>query len=368
MAETAAQDRSRLESLTGLRFVAALVVFGLHLEGVFYFRAPYSGLTHLVGQGAVGVSFFFVLSGFVLTWSQRPGDRARAFYRRRLARIGPLQVVTWALTGAIILATGFHLVAGPTLASLFLLSPWIPSERYFEAMNVPCWSLGCELFFYALFPLLLPVLRKMTSTGRRLLMAGCLLAPVVIAAVCAPGLFPTRRYWACYFFPPSRLPEFVLGILLALEMAEGRLPRIRLGPASALALVAYGAASWTPSPFGLVTVTLVPFALLIVAGAQQDEAGLPSVWRSRPMILLGTWSFAFYLVHAQVLAVLSRLDPARLNLAGATGNALAAVGLSVGAAALLHHFVEGPAEQALRSPRRRVRSGKGEAAVQPARP
>ncbi|GAB3839246.1 hypothetical protein [Dactylosporangium cerinum] len=72
---------SRLPALTGLRWAAALVVFGQHTLELFYDpdlvapRPVRAALwTLLVNGGARGVSFFFVLSGFVLTWSTPPGE------------------------------------------------------------------------------------------------------------------------------------------------------------------------------------------------------------------------------------------------------------------------------------------------------
>ena len=83
----------RLDALTGLRWWAAFMVFLFHMR-VF---APLPGpLAAVFDQGYLGVTFFFVLSGFVLTWAIRPGSRTRDFYQSRFARIYPLYLATWA--------------------------------------------------------------------------------------------------------------------------------------------------------------------------------------------------------------------------------------------------------------------------------
>src|SRR5579884_1234381 len=81
----------RLDSLTSLRFFAAFAVFTHHFTGLGgktgFGRAPllfpYSQI------GAYGVDFFFVLSGFLLTWIHRPGEPVGGFYWRRVGRIYP---------------------------------------------------------------------------------------------------------------------------------------------------------------------------------------------------------------------------------------------------------------------------------------
>src|SRR4051794_29113441 len=89
VAAVSAVGTPRLDSLTGLRAVAAFAVFLTHAQGLFDGGPAGPFLRRISAQGPTGVSFFFVLSGFVLTWSSRPGDRPGAFYRRRFARIAP---------------------------------------------------------------------------------------------------------------------------------------------------------------------------------------------------------------------------------------------------------------------------------------
>ena len=74
----------RVESLTGLRWWAAFFVFSHHMTNL----APLP-IYKFLKYGTSGVTFFFVLSGFVLTWSAQPGTKIRTFYRRRFARIWP---------------------------------------------------------------------------------------------------------------------------------------------------------------------------------------------------------------------------------------------------------------------------------------
>ena len=92
---------ARLDSLTGVRFFAALLVFGFH--GVHYAN---TGELDVFSAGMVGVSLFYLLSGFVMAWTVREGDRPAAFYRRRFARIYPAFIAAWLLSLAMLLSRG----------------------------------------------------------------------------------------------------------------------------------------------------------------------------------------------------------------------------------------------------------------------
>jgi peptidoglycan/LPS O-acetylase OafA/YrhL len=346
-ASPASRAGARLDSLTGLRFLAAFAVLLYHLVGGYYLT-PLGALRHVFLQGLVGVSFFFMLSGFVLTWSHRSRDSAANFYRRRLAKIGPLQVVTWALVFVILAALGTPPTKKHALASLVLVVPWIPKLSYHLPVNGPSWSLGCELFFYACFPLVLPILQRMRLSRRRLLLVALVLTVALVAVAAVPFTPDTPRQWVLYFFPPVRMLEFVAGALLALEVKEATFPRVGLGLASVLALGAYVADSWAPASFEPVAVTLVPFGLLIVACAQADADGRRSIWRSRAMVTLGTWSFALYMVQAAVFAIVGHEIRGRLSDLEAAVLAVGVVVVSVAASGLLYHAVERPLERWLR--------------------
>ena len=74
---------SKLPSLTGLRWIAAMLVFGFHVGTMGFIAQPQAQavVSWLFTLGLSGVQFFFILSGFVLVWSARPGDTRRAFWR-----------------------------------------------------------------------------------------------------------------------------------------------------------------------------------------------------------------------------------------------------------------------------------------------
>ncbi|QUF06710.1 acyltransferase [Actinosynnema pretiosum subsp. pretiosum] len=350
----AAHDK--LPSLTGLRFVTAFVVFGFHVDamGLFEGTALDAPVHAVFGQGATGVGFFFLLSGFVLTWSARTGTTARASWRRRAAKVLPNHVVVWLLALAALVVTSGGAPALPSLVGLPLLQAWVPVQDVYFGVNTPAWSLSCEVAFYAAFP---PLLRRVTGVrpSRLWPLAGALVAAVLLVPVLATPMPGELEYWFVYVFPVTRGLEFALGMVLARVVKSGLWPPLALWQAGALSVAAYALSGHLPDSFGYVAGTVVPLALLIPAAAVADLRAGRSPLRSRPLVLLGEISFAFYLLHQLVLRVAESLLPlGGLTAAGAllmTGLLLLA---SLAAAWLLHRFVEQPAMRLLTASRARV--------------
>ena len=242
---------TRLDSLTGLRASAAFAVFLAHGVG-FLSGASKQAVTTLSSQGAAGVTFFFVLSGFVLMWSRRPSDTAASFYRRRFARIYPAYVVS--LMGGMLLSRRLHtpLDAEHSVPPVFLLQSRIPDRDYYFAINGVAWSLSCEAFFYLSFPLYASRLFGIALSIRRALSAGLVVFMFGVAA--SARAEPTGfTGWLMQHAPPVRAAEFLLGALFAVEVIEGTWPRIAWRPALTIAAAAYVLGGRIPTPFGINT-------------------------------------------------------------------------------------------------------------------
>ena len=217
-----------IKPLTGFRFLAALYVFLFHLT--LPSRSPLlwlpSFLQVLLTKGQIGVVVFFVLSGFVLTYRHaaeftsgelKPLAYWGDFMGKRLARIYPLYLAGWGLT----LAVTLYFQAAPpvhiALLSATLLQTYFPpfAMHWYDA---GAWSVTNEMFFYLLFPLVLPLLCRVRSRAPLLLLlAACMLCGTFLHYWGWRGTpYAARPFQWVYSFPPSRLAEFVAGMLAAL--------------------------------------------------------------------------------------------------------------------------------------------------------
>lgn len=344
--------RTVVHTLTSLRFFAALAVFFFHASLFFLGTSVLSTVKVLAFAGPTGVSFFFVLSGFVLTWSHRPGDRSRDFFRRRFARIYPLHLLSWLAAGILLTGLGFDLSGAGAALSAVLLQAWVPSRDVLYAMDAPSWSLSCEAFFYALFPFVLPSLTRLRPRAQALAMAALV---VVVAGLAVVGPALTRAVdgpdgYVPEFLPLARLPEFLLGALLALAVRGGWWPRIPFAAAATLTLGAGLAVGFAETTRFRILVTLAPFVLLIGAAVQTELAdGRRGFLRHPWAIRLGQWSYAFYLVHGLVIIGFVRLaGHHRLSTAGALFWTIASLLASTAISAAAFLLVERPLERRLR--------------------
>ncbi|PKV83281.1 acyltransferase [Streptomyces sp. TLI_146] len=312
---------TRLPSLTGLRFPAALLVFVSHAAAnVPQVRMVQDNSLAMdlskatENAGPLGVAFFFVLSGFVLTWSARPDDTARAFWRRRFAKIYPNYVVTWGL--AMLLFASAYTPTRVALANLFMVHTWVPDLQYLLSVNMASWSLGCELFFYASFPLLHRLFLRIDPARLKYWIGG-VLAAIILTPLFAYQMVPdspaiqfsptasadasVKQLWFAYNLPPVRLLDFALGMLVAHAVLNGRWRNIGLAWSSLLLAGSYWLAQESDMLYAQRATSIIPITLLIAAAAMADAEGKFTLFRTRTMVWLGEISFAFYLLHSIVL-------------------------------------------------------------------
>lgn len=364
--------RPHLHALTGLRFVAAFAVLAYH--GRPLTESSPEWLRALVGSGYVGVSLFFVLSGFVLTYTYHDAladgsATRREFLAARVARLYPVYLLSvlvalpplfWLLEskGARFDPAWFARLLG---ASGALAQAWHPGMAC--VLNCPAWSLSAEAFFYLAFLFVLPVVARWRV--RRLLLAAALAwglslaAPLLYLALRPDGFAAATSgslgTWISVlkYNPLVRLPEFVLGVLAGRLFLLDRRPSRGWMPGleAAAALVVAAVLLLSPRiPYLLLHNGLLAPAFAALVYALARGAGPLSRALSAPVLTrLGGASFALYILHVPLgtwvtrgYAALGVRPPAQ-----PWGFAVYAA-LAIAVSLLVFHGLEEPARRALR--------------------
>lgn len=327
--------RRDLPSLTSLRALAALLVFAYHLESAFFGNAAQFGYS--------GVAFFFVLSGFVLTWGHSDGDSVKGFYIRRVARIYPshlaVLVVVLVLGGFLPRLATNDPTLGQFVADALLLQAWAFDGPSVFSFNGVAWSMSCEIFFYALFPVILWIQRLITVRTFWIIAGVAFVGANIVVVGSSRTTFGGELFMIGSVNPLIRLPEFLLGIAAARSLQAGH--RIKSFQVTAVAAVAVaGAVSFHERPAMDTWVALV-CVLLVAWFAQQDIVYSRNLLTSSWLVYAGKISFAFYLVHQQVIWF------AEMALGRGPVASLVSLVVATGMGALIHHLIELPANAAI---------------------
>lgn len=379
--------RPDLRALTGLRFVAAAGVLLLHYRDLL---GPLPGWVQrgIVG-GQHGVTFFFVLSGFILTWRYHDwfeggvdAPHYRRFQRLRFARLAPVYLLGLLLdtpahlaerAAAGALASDGGLYGASWLINALGLQAWLPRVPFAMFWNTPAWSVSAELFFYALFPFATVLLARRVRSASALLLAFVALVAGGIALYAGviylvTWVWPLRGeplYILLVYTPLLRVSEFLAGCVLGQYLVR----RERGGEASALArsalrrhllllacIALVALRVWSPDYTGpsrwwwLLDVAakygvfIVPFAGIILAVAS-GRTMLHRVLEHPWMVRLGEASYALYIIHWSVVTLIVQ----RWFGAASTPALHALLMLATVVAALLvHRHVELPWRERLR--------------------
>jgi peptidoglycan/LPS O-acetylase OafA/YrhL len=245
---TAGAERIELTAVSGLRFFAtAFMVMGRAIENLWIDEgtdAAFLSTTVCSGlhTGAKDmVSFYFMLSGFTMCWGYLnrdfESDEVRwRYWIRRFVRFYPDFAISSILTyifkhpyffGCHDYGWGSAL---SNAASLLLFSAWyrfIPGSGY---RNGPVWFIVTLFWLWIVFPYLLVPVRatfRNSSWSNFLIKFGLLWAISLV-----PWAFITEENidmvrWALRCFPPLRIPEFIMGMALAIRVSQDRKEQVR---------------------------------------------------------------------------------------------------------------------------------------------
>jgi peptidoglycan/LPS O-acetylase OafA/YrhL len=348
-----------LKALTSIRFFAALHV------ALYHFVRPFSLWGVLAGammSGYTGVSFFFVLSGFVLTYAHAPEyERGRRDYKKflvaRFARIYPVYLLAMLVALALHLDSLWqknHWIA--YLADLVMLQSW--NMRMVNFFHAGAWTLSCEEFFYLIFPLVLMPLLPKTRAAALGWTAGFFALALAAPLYCLVR-YPIPAFYEEYHsatpinpgpvflisrLPVFAVPEFLAGIALGWLFLKFR-PSQKAGAQMAYAGAALFVAAMLFAkhlPYLLLhNGLLIPIYGLLLVGLSQPN------WLTRMLsvswlVLLGEASFSLYLFHQLLITATERFG-VQMTFSQAVWRLALVIPFTVA----LHVYFERPARRAV---------------------
>jgi peptidoglycan/LPS O-acetylase OafA/YrhL len=287
----------RVEQLTFTRFLAAIFIVIFHFgEELFPFsKQP---LLLLVAQANLYVSYFFVLSGFVMivAYSNKEHIDTATYYKKRFARIYPVYLLAIIALIAYMAAINEYHFNG-LLSNLFLVQAWIPGET--GSFNGPAWSLSVELFFYLVFPWLFNYIYKKKNIK---MIAGIIIAIWLVTQIFFTLHFRDRPDDYLSFCPLMHINEFLMGNLAGLlfvwklQQRKGNYDWHIVILIALLMLALKFHPGFINYHDGVLVVLYVP---LIIA-LSLNTGILTTVFKMKPFVFLGEISYGIYILQVPV--------------------------------------------------------------------
>ena len=313
---------NRIAALQGVRACSFLAIFISHtVDGYASF-------------GAAGVSLFFVLSGFLLSYRYLPRQSALdnpsfrgnlRFAVQKMRRLYALHLLTmlitlfWMLTHPVQFAEGIRYLPGKLILNLLMLQSWFPKSAVYFSLNSVSWYLSTALFTYFVFPWLLKIQRRFPGKRAALVAIGLLIALEGGLSIAA-GPFGRQdsaayfsRHWITYVCPLFRCIDFSIGAFAGSLFLALRTRRVETRGRSILAtcgeiltgLSIYGICRLyydIPGNYRYSLVFIVPSVLLILLLAL-DCGYISRLLSKKPFQAVGALSGSAFLIHMPVIRI-----------------------------------------------------------------
>ena len=307
--------KTRFLALDGMRAISAYMVM-LHHFGPDIPMLQHPFVLGLLGQFNLGVTPFFVLSGFVITYHyfDLPSSGFKPYLMRRLGRIMPLYVLLTTVTYLALAQKGLPLdrnLLSVYFIDIAMMKGWFNDLKF--SGIVQGWSITTEMVFYVLAPLIFVLIRRWgwrTAVLLPLLFVGSGLLLVYIIGGRAPyDLMGSNSFMFGITFL-GRAPDFFAGIGLALLYREYG-SSIRTRHATLLGTIAIAAClifrahfHWGYAEIGGILISNFVLPVLGVGllfwGLITEGTVLRKILSTKLFQVLGRSSYAFYLIHMGV--------------------------------------------------------------------
>ncbi|WP_410016138.1 acyltransferase family protein [Sodalis sp. C49] len=311
----------RLTSLTSLRFFAAAGVFLHHFEFYGDTKSPFLILLKkILFEGFVGVTFFYVLSGFIIAYSYEQHRlkgtyRTRDFLFNRFSRLYPVHFLTLLIAILAYIPFQYFNIINPSqlLANIFLFQSAYPDSQYYFNFNGVAWSVSTEMFFYVAFVFLV------TLNTKQLSIIGASVLALIIAHIVKTSQSTAFTGWLFYINPAFRIIDFIVGMLLCRLFLSGKIT-IKGASATSLEfmslLVLLGFVTYGYSNVSMLwrydIYYITPMAFIVFVFSYGN--GMVSRFLSKKTLLLfGDASFSLYMIHQILIHIAFKFFPVNID-------------------------------------------------------
>ena len=300
------------------------------LQSLRFFFIILVVLSHYIGSsfdfgGECGVSFFFMLSGFVLSlaYSERIAKGSfstKPFVVKQWIKIYPLHILTFIVMFALDIRLEKYCDITAVIANILLLQSWVPADSFYFVANSPSWFLCDILFFYVVFSSLNKYI--LCSDNRKLLAISLV---VILLYICLMAVLPTYLVNPIlYANPLTRLLDFIVGIILyKLYVSDNGIAlrdklngksflTVSLMELSVILLVVITAILYPHLPQRVRTVSIfwlaIPLFIFFFAMTDKHSGVISRFLQGKTMLWLGNISFSIYIIHAPVLRIFNSIS------------------------------------------------------------
>ncbi|MDH7446365.1 acyltransferase family protein [Aquimarina sp. 2201CG14-23] len=297
----------RIEQLTFTRFLAAFFVVVFHYgRNVYPFNVEV--LKPVLLRGNLGVSYFFVLSGFVLILAYYERGNffgVQQFYINRIARLLPtvyLALFLYIFYETILIGNKIQL--DEFVINFLFIQSWFPSLAL--SLNSPAWSLSVEFLFYLVFPFLLKMLYYKLSLKKIFLVITIIwvISLVILTVILNTGIYkspPAAIHNFTFYFPLMHINAFLIGTISAVFFLKIKDSfKSKTYQVIIISFIIFLCIYFQPKAINLHNGVLAPLFGLFLILLGSCKGKITKVFKSKFLIYLGRISFAFYILQSPI--------------------------------------------------------------------
>jgi len=295
----------RLEQLTFTRFLAAISIVIFHFgQNVFPFSLD--NIDFIFKQANVGVSYFFILSGFVMIIAYANKDKIKFgdYIKRRFARIYPVYFLAIVILIPYFIITDTPFAYEGLILNITMVQSWVPG--YALSFNTPVWSLSVEMLFYLSFPFLFNQFYKKYSYKKLIIPISFIfiLSQLALHILKYSSFYdgsPSASHDFIFHFPLMHFSEFIIGNLAGMFFLNGI--KIRNYDLSIIALILLVAFLLKFNigvnlHNGMLAFLFIPIIILISA----NNGIITKLSNNKFLIFLGEISYSIYILQFPIYA------------------------------------------------------------------